>query len=53
MSAELTSYVTAEVTSYVDNPETSSTTYDDIPVINTIDFGFYAVPGQHDIVQYI
>lgn len=53
MSAALTAQVTAEVSTYVDNPETSSTVYDDIPVINKIDFGFYVVPSKHDIQQYM
>ena len=40
----------------VDVPiETSSniSVYDGIPVINRIEFGFYAIPGDHDIVSYI
>lgn len=45
--------MTAEVSSWVDNPETSSTTYDDVPVINNIDFGFYVVPNGKDIKSYI
>lgn len=53
VSALLTSNVTAEVSSWVDNPETSSTTYDDVPVINNIDFGLYVVPNSKDIGSYI
>lgn len=53
VSAVLTNWVTGEVTSYVDNPETSATVYDDIPIINKIDFGFYVVPQKHDILEYI
>ena len=40
----LTSYVTADITSYVDNPEAGASVYDDIPIINKIDFGMYVVP---------
>jgi hypothetical protein len=32
------------MTAYVDNPETSANVYDDVPIINKIDFGFYVVP---------
>ena len=51
VSAILTTWVTADVTSYVDNPDISA--YDDIPIINKIDFGFYVVPQKHDIRAYI
>ena len=27
--------------------------YEGIPIVNRIDFGFYAVPGDHDIPSYI
>ena len=53
VSAILTTWVTADVTSYVDNPDISSTVYDDIPIVNKIDFGFYVVPQKHDIEEYI
>ena len=33
-----------DITSYVDNPNASVDIYDDIPIINKIDFGFYVVP---------
>lgn len=53
MSASLTSWVTKEITSYVDNPDISATVYDDIPIINKIDFGLYVVPNKHDIAEYM
>jgi hypothetical protein len=34
----------------VDNPNAPTDIYDDIPVVNKIDFGFYVVPEKHDIV---
>lgn len=37
----------------VPNPNSPGDTYDDIPIINKIDFGIYAVPKKHDIEQYI
>lgn len=53
VSAVLTTWVTADITSYVDNPETSADVYDDIPIVNKIDFGFYVVPSKHEIEPYI
>ena len=53
VSAVLTTWVTADISTYVDNPNTSADVYDDIPIINKIDFGFYVVPQKHDIQQYI
>lgn len=51
LSTTLQKEVIADVTSYV---ETSSDTYDDgIPKVQRIKFGFYAVPKQYDIDQYI
>ena len=47
VSAVLTNWVTADITSYVDNPNTSANVYDDIPIVNKIDFGFYVVPSKH------
>lgn len=51
VSATLTTYVTADVSTYIDNPEVS--VYTEIPVINKIDFGFYAIPHAEDIDAYI
>lgn len=50
MSAEIPQWISVEVP-----VETSSdiSVYDGIPIINKIDFGFYVVPGKHDIVRYI
>lgn len=50
VSAEIPQWISVEVPI-----ETSSdiSVYDGIPIINKIDFGFYVVPGKHDIVQYI
>ena len=53
VSAILTNWVTADITSYVDNPNASVDIYDDIPIINKIDFGFYVVPQKHEIEPYI
>ena len=53
VSAVLTTWVTADVSTYVDNPNTSADVYDDIPIVNKIDFGFYVVPQKHDIQEYI
>ena len=52
VSATLQQYVTTEITSLVSS-NTSVEVYDGIPTINKIDFGFYVVPAQHDIVNYI
>lgn len=51
VSATLTTEVTAMVTSYVDSP--SAQIYDDVPVIDNISFGFYVVPQDKDIMEYI
>ena len=53
VSATVLKNVTRELTAMVDNPDVSSTTYSDVPIINKIDFGLYVVPGKHDIPQYI
>lgn len=53
VSALYSRYVTAEVTSMVDNPNAPTDIYDDIPIVNKIDFGFYVVPEKHDIVQFV
>lgn len=53
VSAILTNWVTADITSYVDNPNASVDIYDDIPIINKIDFGFYVVPQKYEIEPYI
>ena len=51
LSAVLTAEVTAPVSVLVD---TSAETYDDgVPIIRTIDVGFYAVPKKADIDKYI
>ena len=53
VSALLTSEVTTKLTSMVDNPDISGNIYDDVPIINKIDFGLYVVPNKHDIQSYI
>ena len=45
--------VTAEVTSMVDNPDAPNDVYDDIPIVNKIDFGFYVAPDKYDIEDYV
>ena len=51
LSTTLTAEVTEPITTLVD---TSVDTYDDgVPVIRTIDVGFYAVPKKADIDKYI
>lgn len=52
VSALLSTWVTDKVQLTVDNPD-GPAIYDDIPIINKIDFGFYAVPKKHDIEEYI
>lgn len=48
------SAVTAEVTSLVDNPDTSAVVYDDfVPIISQIDAGFYPVPQVSDFIEYM
>lgn len=52
LSTTLTAEVTAQVTSYVD--DISSDEYDDgVPKIRGLNFGFYAVPKQEDILGYM
>ena len=52
LSTMLTAETTTEVTSYVD--DISSDEYDDgIPKIRGLDFGFYAVPKNEDILGYM
>jgi len=52
LSTMLTAEVETEVTSYVE--DLSSEEYDDgIPKINALDFGFYAIPKQEDILEYM
>lgn len=53
VSALLTSWVTDKVDVLVDNPDAPTDIYDDIPIVNKIDFGIYVVPHQHDEVKYI
>jgi hypothetical protein len=53
VSVTLTAQVTADVTSYVDNPSAVVDVYDDVPAIYKIDFGLYAVPHSEDIEGYI
>ena len=52
VSAILPQYVETQVTSLASS-DISIDVYDGIPIINKIDFGFYVVPKQHDIVNYI
>ena len=41
----LTTDVTQELTTYVDNPDPSAQVYDGlVPIINAIDMGFYPTP---------
>jgi hypothetical protein len=37
----------------VDNPDAPTDVYDDIPIVNKIDFGFYVTPDKYDIEDYI
>ena len=54
ISALIPQMVTADVSVEVPNPDLSDDTiYEDVPVVNTIDFGFYVVPTKHDIDGYI
>ena len=46
--------VTADISVEIPNPDLSDDTiYEDVPIVNTIDFGFYAVPTKPDIARYI
>ena len=48
------SEITAELTTYVNNPDTSSTIYDGFtPIIKSISVGFYPVPFLSDFSSYI
>ena len=52
VSAIVPKIVDVEITSWTSS-DTSVEVYDGIPSINKIDFGFYVVPGDHDIPSYI
>ena len=52
ISVLLDQNVTTTLTSAIDDPD-GPDVYDDVPIINKIDFGFYVVPGKHDIPSYI
>ena len=54
MSALSAQEVTAEITSWVDNPDLSDTIYDGFtPIIKQIDVGFYAVPQASGFIESI
>lgn len=54
VSAALTSEVTAEVTSYVDNPDISDDVYEEFaPVIKKIEVGFYPTPLISGFEEYM
>ena len=52
VSAYVQKQVQVEVTSIVSS-DISVQAYDGVPIVHKIDFGLYAVPGQHDIESYI
>ena len=54
LSALSAQEVTAEITSWVDNPDLSDTIYDGFtPIIKQIDVGFYAVPQASGFIESI
>ena len=53
ISASFEQNVTTQITSYVDDPNAGPQMYDDVPYINTIDFGMYVVPSSKDIQEYV
>jgi hypothetical protein len=44
----LTGWTTENVDIMVDNPD-SPGYYDDMPIVNQINFGLYVAPNKHDI----
>ena len=54
VSALSTAEITAELTSYVPNPDTSAYVYDGFtPIIKSISVGFYPVPQASGFVKYM
>lgn len=53
ISAVIDKLVAVEVSSEVESPSAMIDVYEGIPIIEKIDFGFYVVPRQHQIVPYI
>ena len=46
--------ITAELTSYVPNPDTSTYVYDGFtPIVKSISVGFYPVPQASAFVEYM
>ena len=53
MYAKLSTTVDVQTTAYVDNPDSDQSFYDDVPIINNINFGMYVVPNNANIEQYM
>lgn len=53
LSTMLTTEVTSEVTSYIEDPDEPPEYDDGIPKIYNLNFGFYAVPKNEDILGYM
>ena len=51
ISVDLSCLTSTECTSYID--DISTEIYDDVPIVNKLDFGFYTIPKKEDITSYM